>query len=174
MPVVESIERVEMWCDGSCLKPGEHGAWAYLIRFPEGEELRGVEAVEATTNNRMEMAAVLYGLGRLMELGHNLTPITVYCDSQYVINGLKEWLPNWKRNNWRTANNKPVKNQSIWEKLDELAGAFADLRFVWVRGHDGNEGNEIVDKMCHRQAKLLRGDLVIKNGGVFELKPKKA
>ena len=147
---------IHLYCDGSCLKPNEHGAWAYLAKFPDGTEIAEHWAVPSTTNNRMELAAVYYGLKRLEELGHADDKIMVYCDSQYVVKGVREWLINWKQRGWNRADGKPVKNARIWKRLDARLQAFSNLRFSWVRGHAGNEGNEIVDKMCHNAAKGLR------------------
>jgi ribonuclease HI len=112
---------------------------------------------ELTTNNQMEMTAVIRALEAL-EPG---TRARVHTDSQYVQLGIKEWIHAWKRRGWRTADKKPVKNEALWRRLDELAGQH-EVEWIWVRGHDGNPGNEKADELANRGVALV---LARKNKG---------
>ena len=135
---------VEIYADGACRgNPGPGGWGAVLMYDGREKELSGAEA--HTTNNRMELLAVIRALESLKKPG---VSARIYTDSQYVIKGIKEWIANWKARGWRTADKKPVKNQDLWEQLDALA-AKHDLEWHWVRGHSGIEGNERVDKLAN-------------------------
>ena len=98
----------------------------------------------ATTNNRMELMAAIQGLSAL----NRRCNVSVYTDSEYVRRGISEWLANWKKRGWKTANRKPVKNEDLWRKLDELA-AQHDIEWHWVKGHAGNPGNERADQLAN-------------------------
>jgi ribonuclease HI len=98
----------------------------------------------ATTNNRMELIAAIQGLSAL----NRRCNVSVYTDSEYVRRGISEWLANWKKRGWKTANRKPVKNEDLWRKLDELA-AQHDIEWHWVKGHAGNPGNERADQLAN-------------------------
>jgi ribonuclease HI len=142
---------VDIYTDGACRGNPGPGGWAALLLFGEHErELSGAEA--ATTNNRMELTAVIRALEALKR------PVQgrLYTDSQYVRKGILEWLPNWKARGWKTADKKPVKNQDLWETLDVLARTH-DLEWHWVKGHSGNEGNERVDALANRAIDALLG-----------------
>ncbi|MCB1756533.1 MAG: ribonuclease HI [Gammaproteobacteria bacterium] len=134
---------VELFTDGACRGNPGPGGWGVLLRMGNHEkQLYGGE--RQTTNNRMEMTAVIKGLQALKR------PCTVRIttDSQYVLKGITEWLPNWKRNNWKTAARKPVKNADLWQALDELlAGHTVEWR--WVKGHSGHAENELVDSLAN-------------------------
>jgi ribonuclease HI len=141
---------VELFTDGACLGNPGPGGWAALLRFKDVEkELVGSEPM--TTNNRMEMMAVIAGLNALKR---DCT-VTVYTDSQYVQKGITQWLPQWKRRNWKTADKKPVKNADLWQLLDQACGAHA-LTWRWVRGHSGHVENERVDVLARAEAEKLR------------------
>lgn len=144
------MQRVEIYTDGACSGNPGAGGWGALLRWKDVEkELSGAE--EDTTNNRMEMTAVIEALQALKRPCN----ITLYTDSKYVMNGINEWLPNWKKNNWKTANKKTaVKNVDLWQKLDELI-AQHEIRWVWVKGHNGNEDNERVDELARNAIKNL-------------------
>ena len=115
-----------------------------MLRFGDQEkELFGGE--EQTTNNRMELLAVIRALQALTRR----CSAAVYTDSQYVQKGISEWLPGWKRRGWKTADNKPVKNADLWREL-EAAVAGHDVTWHWVRGHDGHAGNERADQLANR------------------------
>ncbi|MBP5399014.1 MAG: ribonuclease HI [Alphaproteobacteria bacterium] len=144
------MQRVEIYTDGACSGNPGAGGWGALLRWKDLEkELSGAE--KETTNNRMEMTAVIEALQALKRPCN----ITLYTDSKYVMNGINEWLPNWKKNNWRTANKKAqVKNVDLWQKIDELI-CIHEIRWVWVKGHNGNEDNERVDELARNAIKNL-------------------
>lgn len=137
-------EVVRIYTDGACKGNPGPGGWGALLRYGDRErELFGGE--RETTNNRMELTAVIEALDALKR------PATVelYTDSQYVRNGITEWLAAWKRRGWRTADGKPVKNVDLWHALERAAGRH-DVRWHWVRGHAGHDGNERADALANR------------------------
>ncbi|TAK86901.1 MAG: ribonuclease HI [Aquabacterium sp.] len=137
---------VVIYTDGACKGNPGPGGWGVWLRSGEHEkELFGGEAV--TTNNRMELTAVIEALGALKRR----CKVQIYTDSQYVRKGITEWVAGWKRKGWVTADKKPVKNQDLWVRLDELA-ATQDVQWHWVRGHDGDPGNEKADELANRGA----------------------
>jgi len=134
---------VEIYTDGACRgNPGPGGWAALLIAGAERKEVSGYEA--ATTNNRMELSAAIGGLGALKRR----CAVKLYTDSKYVLQGITEWLPNWKARGWRTAAREPVKNQDLWQLLD-AAAATQDIQWIWVKGHSGHDGNEYVDRLAN-------------------------
>ncbi|MDF3021594.1 MAG: rnhA [Steroidobacteraceae bacterium] len=142
---------VEIYTDGACRGNPGPGGWAALLLFGEHErELSGAEA--QTTNNRMELTAVIRALEALKR------PVQgrIYTDSQYVRQGILEWVANWKKRGWKTADKKPVKNQDLWQALDALAGMH-QLEWHWVKGHSGNVGNERVDELANRAIDAMTG-----------------
>ena len=133
---------VYLFTDGACSGNPGPGGWAALLRWNGHEkELSGGEA--ETTNNRMEMTAVIKGLEALKKRSR----VELYSDSKYVLQGITEWIPGWKARGWKTADKKPVKNQDLWERIDSLVNTH-DIHFHWVKGHDGHEENERVDKLA--------------------------
>ena len=141
---------VEVFTDGACRGNPGPGGWGVLLRKGTHEkELFGGEM--QTTNNRMEMTAVIKGLEALKRP----CQLRITTDSQYVLKGIKEWLPNWKRNNWKTAAKKPVKNADLWQQLDRLLAPH-DVEWQWVRGHSGHHENELVDGLANRGIDELR------------------
>ena len=137
-------ERVELFTDGACRGNPGPGGWGAVLRFDGNEkELFGGE--KHTTNNRMELMAVICGLEALKRP----CAVAVTTDSQYVKNGITQWIHNWKRNGWRTAARKPVKNDDLWRKLDE-AVARHDVSWHWVKGHSGHLENERADALANR------------------------
>jgi ribonuclease HI len=129
--------------DGACRGNPGPGGWGVLLSWNgTHKELSGAEA--ATTNNRMELTAAIMGLAALKRPSIAI----VRSDSQYVIKGITEWLPAWKARAWRTADKKAVKNQDLWEKLDQVAGEHT-LRWQWVKGHSGDPGNERADELAN-------------------------
>ena len=144
------MQRVEIYTDGACSGNPGAGGWGVILRYRDVEkEMSGAEA--ETTNNRMEMTAVINAL-RALKRPCN---ITLYTDSKYVMDGVNEWLPNWKKNNWKTANKKTaVKNIDLWQELDALL-AQHEIRWVWVKGHNGNVDNERVDELARNAIKSL-------------------
>ena len=137
-------EVVEIYTDGACKgNPGVGGWGALLQSGGRTRELHGGETM--TTNNRMELTAVI----RALEALAPGTRARLHTDSQYVQLGIKEWIHAWKRRGWRTADKKPVKNEDLWRELDALRDQH-DIEWLWVRGHDGNPGNEKADELANR------------------------
>jgi ribonuclease HI len=134
---------VDIYTDGACKgNPGVGGWGAMLVDGGGKRELFGGEA--QTTNNRMELTAVI----RALEALPGATRARVHTDSQYVQQGIASWIHSWKRKGWRTADGKPVKNQDLWRKLDETARQH-DVEWVWVKGHAGHPGNERADELAN-------------------------
>jgi ribonuclease HI len=135
---------VEVYADGACKgNPGPGGWGVLLVEGGRERELHGGEP--ATTNNRMELTAVI----RALEALPHGSRVRLYTDSQYVQKGMKEWIHDWKRRGWRTADKKPVKNDDLWKHLDELARNHK-VEWHWVRGHDGHPGNERADALANK------------------------
>lgn len=140
-----------MYTDGACKGNPGRGGWGVLLRYKGIEKaLYGGEVL--TTNNRMELTAVIQGLLALNRPGCD---VTVISDSKYVLTGITEWLPNWKRRNWKTAAKKPVLNEDLWRKLDELALQHK-IKWEWVKGHSGHRENEMADELANRGIDELR------------------
>ncbi len=144
------LASVDIFTDGACSgNPGPGGWGAVLVHGETEKEISGAES--ATTNNRMELTAAIEALNALKKP----TQVRLHTDSQYVKNGLTQWLPNWKRRNWRTADNKPVANVDLWQAL-EAAAARHTIEWKWVRGHDGDVMNERADALARAAIKTLR------------------
>lgn len=139
-----SSDTVDIFSDGACKGNPGPGGWGALLRFGDQEkEIFGGEP--QTTNNRMEMTAVIEALSQLKRA----SKVRVYTDSQYVQKGISEWLPGWKARRWRTAANQPVKNVDLWQRLDALS-AQHDVQWLWVKGHAGHPENERADALANR------------------------
>jgi len=135
---------VEIYADGACKGNPGPGGWGALLRSRGREkEMCGGEA--QTTNNRMELTAVIEALASLKRG----SKVRVYTDSQYVQKGISEWIHNWKRRGWRTADRKPVKNADLWHRLDDIARGHA-VEWHWVKGHAGHPENERADELANR------------------------
>jgi ribonuclease HI len=135
---------VRIYTDGACKgNPGPGGWGALLVSGPHERELFGGE--RQTTNNRMELTAVI----RALEALKRRSRVELYTDSEYVKNGITEWLPAWKRRGWKTADRKPVKNVDLWQAL-EAAAARHEVHWHWVRGHAGHAENERADALANR------------------------
>ena len=133
-----------MFTDGACRGNPGKGGWGVLLRFGEAEkELYGGEAF--TTNNQMELMAVIMGLEALKKPCR----VVITTDSKYVLSGITEWMPNWKKRNWKTANKKPVLNAGLWRRLDSLVSQY-EVSWQWVKGHSGHPENEIADQLANR------------------------
>lgn len=144
------MKTVEIHTDGSCLGNPGPGGWAALLRYRGRErELAGGEV--HTTNNRMELMAAIMALETLTEP----CQIVLHTDSQYVRQGITQWLPGWLRKQWKTAAGAPVKNRELWERLN-AAIARHQIDWRWVKGHAGNPDNERVDQLARDQALRLR------------------
>jgi ribonuclease HI len=140
---------IEIYTDGACRGNPGPGGWAALLRMGEHErEISGGEA--HTTNNRMELTAVI----RALEALTRPVQARVYTDSEYVRRGVSEWLPAWKLRGWRTAERKPVKNQDLWQQLDELRTRH-QLEWHWVPAHSGIADNERVDRLANEAIDAL-------------------
>ena len=149
---------VEIFSDGACRGNPGPGGWGALLRYDKKEkELWGGEG--DTTNNRMELTAVI----RALEALKRPSRARVFTDSQYVQKGISEWVHAWKRRDWRTAGKKPVKNVDLWKRLDELA-ALHDVEWHWVKGHAGHPENERADRLANR---AIPGDRDISSDGEF-------
>ena len=134
---------VEIFTDGACRGNPGPGGWGVLLRFNGSEKmLKGSEL--STTNNRMELQAAISALESLSRS----CKVLLTTDSRYVMDGVQEWLPNWKKRGWKTANKKPVKNEDLWRKLDELASEH-EIDWRWVKGHSGHAENELVDQLAN-------------------------
>lgn len=146
------MNEVRIYTDGACRGNPGPGGWGALITSAGVEqELSGAE--NETTNNRMELTAAIMAL-REVPAG---SAVDLYTDSKYVMDGLNEWLPAWKKRGWKTADKKPVKNQDLWQALDE-ANARHQVRWHWVKGHSGNDGNERVDRLANKAIDILLGE----------------
>ncbi len=135
---------VEIFSDGACRGNPGPGGWGALLLFNEKEkELWGGEA--GTTNNRMELTAVI----RALEALKGPSRVRLYTDSRYVQKGISAWIKDWKRRGWRTADKKPVKNVDLWQRLDELAAQHS-VEWHWVKGHAGHPENERADRLANK------------------------
>lgn len=134
---------VEIYTDGACKGNPGVGGWGALLKYSgRTRELFGGEAL--TTNNRMELTAVIKALSALKRT----CKVRLHTDSRYVQQGISEWIHDWKKRNWRTAGKKPVKNDDLWKQLDALASKH-QVEWVWVEGHTGDEGNEHADSLAN-------------------------
>ena len=139
-----SDEVVEIFTDGACRGNPGPGGWGFVLRY-KNKEKESCGGELATTNNRMELMAVIKALEALTRPSR----VNLYTDSQYVQKGISEWIHTWKRKGWKTADKKPVKNEDLWRQLDELA-ARHEVEWHWVRGHDGHPENERADKLANK------------------------
>jgi len=141
---------IKIWTDGSCLGNPGPGGWGFIATdgINTAERCGGAKC---TTNNQMELTAVI----RALTAARKHHEIEIHTDSQYVKNGMETWITKWKKNNWKTADKKPVKNQELWKQLDELATKIK-INWVWVRGHNGEEFNERVDELARGAAESFK------------------
>ena len=147
-----NTEIIEIFTDGACRGNPGPGGWGALLRWKKNEkELSGGSPL--TTNNRMELQAPIEALKTIKRS----VPIHIYTDSKYVMDGITQWLQNWKRNHWRTKNNKPVKNQDLWEELDLLTAGHS-ISWHWVKGHAGHIENERVDTLAREAVPLSKDE----------------
>ena len=137
-------KEVTIYTDGACRGNPGPGGWGVALYYGKHEkQLHGGE--KETTNNRMELMAAIQGLATLKESCH----VHLYTDSKYVMQGIETWMANWKKNNWRTAARKPVKNQDLWQQLDKETQRH-EIRWSWVKGHSGDPGNELADSLANK------------------------
>ena len=147
-----SDDKVIIYTDGGCRGNPGPGGWGALMRFGNHEkEIYGYE--EETTNNRMELMAAI----RSLEILSRDCSVVLTTDSQYVRQGITEWMEGWKKRGWKTAAKKPVKNKDLWKRLDEAVKRH-DVEWKWVKGHSGHEGNERADDLANRAMDEKRGN----------------
>lgn len=138
------LPKVDIFTDGACRGNPGPGGWGALMRYGDvSKKLKGAE--DHTTNNRMEMMAVIQALSALTRK----CEVSITTDSQYVQKGITEWMAQWKKRNWKTADKKAVKNEDLWRRLDELAQGHS-IKWHWVRGHSGHAENELVDELANQ------------------------
>jgi ribonuclease HI len=148
--LVSEVSDVDLFTDGACSGNPGPGGWAAILRMGEKErELSGGEP--RTTNNRMELMGVISGLEALKRP----CAVTIHTDSKYVLDGASKWIHGWKKNGWRTADKKPVKNVELWQRLD-AAQKQHKLRWIWVKGHSGHAENERADALARSAIAKLR------------------
>ena len=146
-----TTDTVELFTDGACSGNPGPGGWGCILRYKGTEkELCGGEP--GTTNNRMEMMAVIQGISALKRA----CTIAVYTDSQYVQKGITEWIWGWKKRGWKTADNKPVKNADLWQQLDSLVKEHK-ISWHWVKGHAGHVENERADALARQGLTMIKG-----------------
>ena len=142
--MTNEVVDIQIFTDGACRGNPGPGGWGVILRSGSHEkELFGGE--QSTTNNRMELRAAIEGLAAL----RRPSQVTVTTDSQYVRQGITQWIEGWKRNQWRTSAKKPVKNQDLWQLLDELTSRH-EVTWEWVKGHSGHPDNELADALANR------------------------
>ena len=142
--MTNEVVDIQIFTDGACRGNPGPGGWGVILRSGSHEkELFGGE--QSTTNNRMELRAAIEGLAALKRPSR----VTVTTDSQYVKQGITQWIEGWKRNQWRTSAKKPVKNQDLWQLLDELTSRH-EVTWEWVKGHSGHPDNELADALANR------------------------
>ena len=138
------MKTVIIYTDGACRGNPGPGGWGVLLKYgTTSKELYGGDA--STTNNKMELTAAIKALKEIKEPSE----ITLYTDSKYVLQGIEEWIHNWKKREWKGANKKPVKNIELWKELDELRDKH-NIKWKWVKGHSGDPGNEIADMLANK------------------------
>ena len=145
------MSTVNIWTDGACSGNPGPGGWGAILTYGETEkELSGAEA--ATTNNRMELMAAISALEALKRE----TKVTLHTDSKYVMDGVTKWIHGWKKNGWKTADKKPVKNEDLWKRLD-AANASHNVTWKWVKGHADNVNNNRADELARNAIQTLKG-----------------
>ncbi len=149
------MEKIEIFTDGGCSGNPGPGGWAYVMS--KGTEVfRASGADRSTTNNRMELLAVINALEEVRKAGDcQKSGIVLYTDSEYVKKGITEWIKTWEKNGYKTASKTPVKNQELWKRLKSLSLGL-QLEWKWVKGHSGNEKNEECDRMVQERIAELR------------------
>ncbi|NJN45845.1 MAG: ribonuclease HI [Candidatus Competibacteraceae bacterium] len=145
-------QAVEIFTDGACSGNPGPGGWGVVLRWNGHEKPYGGE--QQTTNNRMELLAAIKGLEALKRPCH----VIVGTDSRYVQQGISEWLPNWKRRNWQTADKKPVKNKDLWQRLEVAVTRHHQVEWHWLKGHSGHPDNERADALARAGIAAARAE----------------
>ena len=154
----EKLKKIDVYTDGACSGNPGKGGWAFVI-VENDESIYEKSGGEAkTTNNRMEIQAVIEALKEVHSRKLLDLELTIYTDSSYVKNGITEWIKKWKKNGWKSSSNSPVKNQDLWLLLDSLVSSFSSLSWKWVKGHAGNKFNEVCDSLASKQAQGQKGE----------------
>ena len=144
-------QHIKLFTDGSCSGNPGPGGYGFVLEYGEHRK-GGFGAAKHTTNNRMELYAVIVGLNAIK---NKSIPVEVLTDSQYIAQAFEEdWITRWREKNWINSRNKEVKNRDLWESLDQLVSEFSSLHFTWVRGHNGNKGNEQADSLAREGTEL--------------------
>ena len=146
-----------MYTDGACSGNPGKGGWGFVIVEKDNVIYEKSGAEKLTTNNRMEMQAVIEALKEVHVRNFLSFELTIYTDSSYVKNGITEWIKKWKKNGWRSSSNSPVKNQDLWLLLDSLVSSCSSLSWKWVKGHAGNKFNEMCDSLASGEAGSQKG-----------------
>lgn len=149
--------KVVIYTDGGCRGNPGLGGWGVWLLF-QGKEKKCYGHEPNTTNNRMELTAVIEALKILKTSHSDKIAVVIYSDSKYVLQGINDWMPNWKKKNWQTANKRPVKNMDLWQKLDQLNAVFS-VDWRWVKGHSGNKGNDIADYLANKAMDEYQGNI---------------
>ena len=142
---------IKIFTDGACKGNPGIGGWGALLVYNE-QSIEIFDGELETTNNRMELMAVIEALNRATSMKDD---VQIYTDSSYVQKGIQEWIHNWKKNGWRSSNKKPVKNQDLWQKLDTLNSSL-NVEWFWVKGHAGHPGNERADFLANEGVKKIQ------------------
>ena len=149
------MKKIRIYTDGGCSGNPGPGAWAYILLEPEGET-QDARFVPGTTNNRMELQAVIESLQAVRQRPDSASAqIELFTDSRYVKNGISDWIHNWIRNGWKTRSKKPVKNQDLWRQLMSLSSTM-NIRWRWLQGHAGDRYNETCDRLVQEAIKKGR------------------
>jgi ribonuclease HI len=145
-----------VFADGACRGNPGPGAWGVMVQNAKGEVILKSSGVDLpTTNNKMELEGVIHGLKSLIEkwieegIADRESPVFVYSDSKYVVEGISSWVPGWKNRGWKKADGKEPENILLWKELDHLHSMFNTIKFIWVKGHAGHPQNEMCDRMCN-------------------------
>jgi len=166
MPLPKEItakEHIAVFTDGACVGNPGPGSWAAFAQDFEGNKIFESSSFDGnTTNNKMEMQGVINGLLQILDHAdgaQRVYEVFVYTDSKYVVDGVNQWMPNWKKNGWKKADQKSPENLVLWQELDELIKheGFIKVHLLWVKGHAGHPQNEYCDKMCQNLLKQVLG-----------------
>lgn len=152
--MTSSLKHVVIYTDGGCRGNPGPGGWGVVLNY-DGHEKQLFGGEPDTTNNRMELTAAIKALQALKQPCR----VTLYTDSQYVKQGIEQWLANWKKNNWRTAAKKAVKNQDLWQQLDSEVQRH-EVEWAWVKGHSGDPGNELADELANKGIDKIINELL--------------